>query len=52
MATFVARGRGNDDRDVIACREALGYWRRRRLIDAEREQLALEHIPALVERSA
>jgi hypothetical protein len=49
LAAFLARGRGNDDPDVIACREALSYWRCRRVIDAERAQLAPEHIPALAD---
>lgn len=49
LAAFLARGRGNDDPDVISCREALAYWRCRRVIDAERGQLAPEHIPALAD---
>lgn|GEM_PF-2336997 len=49
LAGFLARGRGNDDPDVIACRAALSYWRVRRAIDAEREQLAAAHIPALAD---
>jgi hypothetical protein len=40
LAAFLARGRGNDDPEVIARREALAYWRCRRVIDAERGQLA------------
>jgi hypothetical protein len=34
---------------VIACREALSYWRCRRVIDAEREHLAQAHVPALAD---
>jgi hypothetical protein len=49
LAAFLARGRGNDDPGVIACREALSYWRCRRVIDAERGQLAPGHIPALAD---
>ncbi|WP_085245661.1 hypothetical protein [Mycobacterium paraense] len=49
LAGFLARGRGNDDPDVITCRQALSYWRCRRVIDAEREQLAPQDIPALAD---
>jgi hypothetical protein len=49
LAAFLSRGRGNDDPDVIACREALSYWRCRRVIDAEREHLATAHVPALAD---
>jgi hypothetical protein len=49
LAAFLSRGRGNADPDVIACREALSYWRCRRVIDAEREHLAAAHVPALAD---
>ena len=49
LAAFLARGRGNDDPEVVACRAALSYWRCRRVIDAEREQLASAHMPALAD---
>ncbi len=49
LAAFLSRGRTNDDPDVIACREALSYWRTRRVIDAERANLAPAHIPALAD---
>jgi hypothetical protein len=51
LAAFLrlSRGRGNDDPDVIACREALSYWRCRRVIDAERAHLAPPHVPALAD---
>jgi hypothetical protein len=49
LAAFLARGRGNDDPDVVTCRAALSYWRVRRTLDAEREQLAPAHIPALAD---
>lgn len=49
LAAFLSRGRGNDDPDVIACRAALSYWRVRRSIDAERDQLAPAHVPALAD---
>jgi hypothetical protein len=49
LAAFLSRGRGNDDPDVIACREALSYRRVRRSIDAEREHLAPAHVPALAD---
>lgn len=49
LAAFLSRGRDNTDPDVIACREALSYWRCRRVIDAEREHLAPTHVPALAD---
>lgn len=49
LAAFLSRGRGNDDPEVIACREALSYWRCRRVIDAERAHLAPAHVPALAD---
>ena len=49
LAAFLSRGRGNDDPEIIACREALSYWRCRRVIDAERELLAPEHVAALAD---
>ena len=48
LAAFLSRGRGNGDPDVIACHEALSYWRVRRSIDAEREHLAEAHVPGAV----
>jgi hypothetical protein len=50
LAAYLSRGRGNDDAEVIACREALSYWRCRRVIDAEAGQIAPGGIDALVER--
>jgi hypothetical protein len=49
LAAYTSRGRGDDDPDVTACREALSYWRCRRVIDAERDQLAAGHVPALAD---
>lgn len=49
LAAFLSRGRGSNDPDVIACRSALSYWRCRRVIDAERDQLAAAHVPALAD---
>jgi hypothetical protein len=49
LAAYLSRGRGDDDPDVIACREALSYWRCRRVIDVEREHLAPSHVPALAD---
>ncbi|MDQ1249248.1 MAG: hypothetical protein QG597_3622 [Actinomycetota bacterium] len=49
LASFLSRGRRNDDPDVIACREALAYWRCRRVIDAERDHLSRAVIPALAD---
>ncbi|MBI3213150.1 MAG: hypothetical protein HYZ38_04960 [Mycobacterium sp.] len=48
LAGFLARGRGNDDPDVIACRKALAYWRCRRVIDAEAGQISAGDIDRLV----
>lgn len=49
LAAFLSRDRGNEDPDVIACREALAFWRCRRVIDLERENLDPAHIPALAD---
>jgi hypothetical protein len=49
LAAYLSRGRGNDDPDVIACREALSYWRVRRILDVEREHLAPQHVDALAD---
>lgn len=35
----LSRTRAADDRDVVACREALAYWRCRRVIDEEAAQM-------------
>jgi hypothetical protein len=50
LAAYLARGRGNDDPDVVACRAALSFWRARRAIDAEAGQIAPGHVDALVAR--
>lgn len=47
LAAYLARGRGNDDPDVEACRAALSYWRCRRVIDVEAAHLAPAHADAL-----
>lgn len=49
LAAYLSRGRTNDDPDVIACREALSYWKVRRVLDAQRGNLSPEHIPALAD---
>lgn len=49
LAAYLSRGRGNDDPGVVACREALAFWRCRRTIDAERDRLNPGHIPALAD---
>src|SRR5690349_20468655 len=50
MAAYLARGRGNDDPGVAACRAALSYWRCRRVIDAEADALDPAHADALAAR--
>ncbi|MGV0648758.1 hypothetical protein ABVK35_10240 [Mycobacterium kansasii] len=50
LAAYLARGRGNDDPDVMACRSALAFWRARRAIDAEAGQIAPGHLDALTAR--
>lgn len=49
LAAFLSRGRRNDDPNVLACREALAYWRCRRVLDAERDHLSPQHVPALAD---
>ncbi|HTQ21975.1 hypothetical protein [Mycobacterium sp.] len=48
-AAFKAHGVPDDDPRVRECHAALSWWRCRRVIDAEREQLAPAHIPALAD---
>lgn len=48
LAAFLHHGRANDDADVLACREALSYWRCRRVIDAEAGQIAPRGVDRLV----
>ena len=50
LAAYLSRGRGNDDPDVIAARQALAFWRARRVINAEAGRLAPGHVNALVAR--
>ncbi len=50
LAAYLARGRGNDDPDVVACRAALSYWRARRAIDAEAGRIDPGHLDALTAR--
>jgi hypothetical protein len=50
LAAYLARGRGNDDPEVVACRAALSYWRTRRAIDAEVGHIAPGHLDALTAR--
>lgn len=50
LAAYLARGRGNDDPAVVACRAALSYWRTRRAIDAEAGRIAPGHLDALTAR--
>ncbi|MCA2359582.1 hypothetical protein JF723_22950 [Mycobacterium intracellulare] len=50
LAAYLARGRGNDDPAVAACRAALSYWRCRRVIDAEADALDPAHADALAAR--
>jgi hypothetical protein len=50
LAAYLARGRGNDDPEVVACRAALSYWRTRRAIDAEAGRMTPGHLDALAAR--
>ncbi|OBK97764.1 hypothetical protein A5645_05580 [Mycobacterium asiaticum] len=50
LAAYLARGRANDDPEVVACRQALAFWRARRAIDAEAGQIAPNHLDALTAR--
>lgn len=49
LAALESRGVSDNDPRVIECHNALGYWRVRRVIDAERGQLAPEYVPALAD---
>ena len=48
-AALKAHGVPDTDPRIIEIHAALSWWRCRRVIDAEREQLAPEHIPALAD---
>ena len=48
LAAFLSRGRTNDDPDVIACREALSFWRCRRVIEREAGNIAPGGVDRLV----
>lgn len=48
-AALKAHGVPDTDPRILECHAALAYWRCRRVIDAERGQLAPEHIPALAD---
>jgi hypothetical protein len=50
LAAYLGRGRGPDDPDVIAARQALSYWRCRRVIDAEVGQIAPGGVAELVDK--
>lgn len=47
LAALKSRGVPDTDPRVIECHTALAYWRVRRVVDAERGNLASEHIAAL-----
>lgn len=49
LAVLKSRGVPDTDPRVIEARDALAYWRVRRVIDAERGNLSPEHIPALAD---
>jgi hypothetical protein len=49
LAAYLARGRSDDDPDVIACRQAGAWWRVRRILDSERGRLNPADIPALAD---
>lgn len=48
-AALISHGAALDDPDIIECDQALAYWRCRRVIDAERDQLHHDHVPALAD---
>jgi hypothetical protein len=49
LAAYLGRGRTNDAPDVIACRQALSYWRCRRVIDAEVGRIGAAGVEDLVD---
>jgi hypothetical protein len=48
-ASLLSHGASPDDPRVLSCDGALSYWRCRRVIDRERDQLHPEHVPALAD---
>lgn len=49
LAVLKSRGTPDNDPRVVEARDALAYWRVRRVLDAERGNLSPEHIPALAD---
>ena len=49
LAVLKSRGVPDTDPRIIEARTALAYWRVRRVLDAERDNLSPEHIPALAD---
>ncbi|BBX92723.1 hypothetical protein H5U98_15705 [Mycolicibacterium boenickei] len=49
LAALKSRGVPDTDPRVLECQTALAYWRCRRVIDAERDNLNPAHIPALAD---
>jgi hypothetical protein len=48
LASLKSHGLPEDDERVAECRAALAYWRCRRVLDAERGQIAPQHVDELV----
>lgn len=48
LAAYTSRGRSHDDPAVIACREALSYWRCRRVLDAEAAHIGTTGVDSLI----
>lgn len=48
-AALISHGGTVDDPEIRECDRALAYWRTRRVIDRERDQLHPDHIPALAD---
>lgn len=48
LAAYTSRGRAHDDPAVIACREALSYWRCRRVLDAEAGHIGDTGVDSLI----
>lgn len=49
LAVLKSHRAPDTDPRVIEARDALAYWRVRRVIDAERGNLSPEHVPALAD---
>ena len=49
LAALRSRGAPDNDPRIAECESALAYWRVRRVLDADRDNLNPSHLPALAD---